>query len=350
MADPSNYLIAGNLPFPAGGNPYAGAAQGGTAGIAAQYGQTYNSALQQNIANYQNILQGYQQTMGNQVTAQGAIGKGYNDLYNNVLQGIQDVGASQKQAISDSYAQQQGQASQSLISRGLGNTTVQDSVNRGLSLDKNKADIALSNQMAQLTAGYQSQLGLSGLNYQNQAAMQNTALGANQLGWMNSVTSNYPDAGLYNQLFAAQGQATQADKDRAAMQAAAQQRNVVPGGSFGGAGARSSPNQQVSPFTPGMLNNPVPYALQLANANNSQFAGGESFGGYGFGDQGSVFDPMTNGLGSNYSQLYADSSGQWDIPSYPSSAMQDYGGANDYWFGGGDYAGGDFGGGADFWF
>jgi hypothetical protein len=58
---------------------------------------------------------------------------------------------------------------------------VTSAVNRGLQLDRSKADIALSNQVAQLQAGYQSQLGLAGLAYQGQAAQANTALGVQGL-------------------------------------------------------------------------------------------------------------------------------------------------------------------------
>lgn len=231
-----NYQIQGNLPFNAGGNPYAGALSG-TAGIADQYGKTYNSALALNQANYGNIMAGYQQVMGNQVGAQGAIQGGYSDLYNNVIGGIQGIGASQHQAIEDAYAQNAGQARQGLISRGLGNTTVMDSTNRGLILDKQKANVALSNQIAQTTAGYQSQLGLSGLAYGNMANMQNTGQSNQQLGFMNSVNSLYPNSGEYNSLFHAAGAKQQADADRQAMTRAAAGGRASVGAGAGVSGA-----------------------------------------------------------------------------------------------------------------
>jgi hypothetical protein len=88
-------------------------------------------------------------------------------------------------------------------------------VQRGISLDQSKAQTALANQIAQLYAGYQSNLGLAGLNYQNQAAMQNTALNSQQLGWMNSVNAGYPQAGMYAQLAQMYGQGQQGAADRA---------------------------------------------------------------------------------------------------------------------------------------
>jgi len=220
-----NYNIGGALPFPSGGNAAAGmAAVGGGLGIpglgqvANQYGQSYQAALQQNQAQYGNILKGYQQLMGNQVANQAPIQQGYADLSKNVLAGIQGVGASQKQAIQDAYAQQSGGLQQSMVNSGLGNTTVTGSMQRGVQLDSQKAQVALANQIAQLNAGYQSNLGLAGLNYQNQANMQNTALGAKQLDWMNSVNFGYPNAQDYNSLFGQAGQFQQMGQNRALQQ------------------------------------------------------------------------------------------------------------------------------------
>lgn len=230
-----------------------------------QYQQAYQSALAYNQANAQSIAAGYRQTLASQMSAQQAIAGGYPQLANqiqaqltpmqtalgqqqsgqqqiqqgygalqqNVLGTIQGISASQQQAINDTYAQQRGGAAQSLVSRGLGNTTVNDSVQRGLTLDQQKANIALSNQTAQLTAGYQSQLGLSGLNYanqavtqntaqqnqmaqvaagygsqiglaglgyQNQANLQNTGLATQGLNWQNSIQAPYPNAQNYSNL------------------------------------------------------------------------------------------------------------------------------------------------------
>lgn len=234
MADPN--IIGGQIPFGPGGNPY----QGGIGNLGNAYQTSYNSALSQNQAMYNNILQGYQQTMAKQTSAQDAIAGGYTNLYNNVLGGIQGIGESQKQNIQDVYAQQKGATAQSLISRGLGNTTVSDTMQRGLGLDEQKAQIALANQIAQLTAGYQSSLGLAGLNQANTANMQNTGLAGQQLNWMNSVTAQYPNTAAYNQLAQMSGAASQADRDRAAMLATANRGGgTVGAGGFGGAGFRS---------------------------------------------------------------------------------------------------------------
>jgi hypothetical protein len=227
------YNIQGQIPFQAGAGAL-GDAMGG--GIGGAYTSAYNAALSQNQAQYQNILGGYQQIAGNQFAAQQPIKQGYSDLGNQIQGTIANVGQSQSQAIADSYSQQSGAASQGLISSGLGNSTVQQSVQAGLGLQKNKADIALSNQMAQLKAGYQAETGMAGLGYANQANQQNTQLGLNQLGFMNSVQMQYPNAQSYQQLAQMQGmqgiaqQAMDIAKRQPAVAGPTQQRPIPPPG------------------------------------------------------------------------------------------------------------------------
>lgn len=143
---------------------------------------SYSQMLQQAQSSYQAMINGYNSALQNQVVAQQSVEQGYSQLYHDVLSGIKGVGTSQSQAIADTYSQRAGGAMQSLINAGLGNTTVQQSVGRGLSLDEEKAQIALANQVSQLYAGYESQLGLAGLNYRGQAVSANTALQTQQLG------------------------------------------------------------------------------------------------------------------------------------------------------------------------
>ena len=189
MPDPSPYEV----PVSAQGAVIGGALPFEGPPSAENYMEQYQTALSQNQANYSNILSGYQSSQQAQQAMQQGIQQGYSTLSKNVLGTIKGIDQSQRQAIADAYAQQSGSAAQSLIDRGLGNTTVANAVQRGLSFDKAKADIALSNQMAQLTAGYQSSLGLAGLNYANQANMQNTGLRSQQLGYMAGLREPYPN-------------------------------------------------------------------------------------------------------------------------------------------------------------
>lgn len=222
--NPSSYTIQGGLPWSGGG-------------ASGDYASAYNAALSMNQQNYNNILAGYQQTLGNQVQAQNQISQGYNQLASDVRGTIAGVGGAQQQAINDQYAQAAGQATQDLVNRGLGNTTVQSSVLRGYGLDRAKAQVALGDQMAQLQAGYQSQLGLAGLNYQNQAAMQATGQANQQLGWMNSVNAAYPDVGQYANLAM---QAGAAQQNRDLQNRLMTQPGLPPGGFTAGYGGASA--------------------------------------------------------------------------------------------------------------
>ncbi len=153
---------------------YLGGMGQGLAGL-----QQAQQGIGQGYANLGGQVQGALQPMdtglGQQQAQNARTQQGYTDLLGQVMGTIQGVDASQRQAIQDQYVAAQGQAGQSLASRGLGNTTVTDSVQRGLLYDKTKSDVNLSNQMAQLRAGYQSQLGLAGLGFATQANQMNTA-------------------------------------------------------------------------------------------------------------------------------------------------------------------------------
>lgn len=123
----------------------------------------------------------YQQLLDESSREYSGIIQGYGNLTNQVLNDIRGVGASQRQGIRDIYAQQAGTADQQLINSGLGNTTVRQSVQRGLVADRAKADIALSNQLAQLTAGYRANIGLAGQGYRGAWQAQQFAAGAQGL-------------------------------------------------------------------------------------------------------------------------------------------------------------------------
>jgi hypothetical protein len=178
--------IGGQLPFGGGGG--------------FDYSSAYNSALAMNQANYGNILQGYQQTLAGQQTAQQAIGRGYNQLSADVQNLLSTQGATRQQDIAAQYAKQVGTDTQGLVNRGLGNTTVTSAVGRGLTFDRERAQSANAEAVAGMQAQSMSQLGLAGLSYQDAANRQNTALSGQQLDWMNSVNAQYPDPGTYFQM------------------------------------------------------------------------------------------------------------------------------------------------------
>lgn len=183
--------INGPLSFQGGGGDYKSA---------------YAAALSMNQQNYGNIMAGYQNTMRDQGNAQGRILVGHQNLESNVLGSIAGIDRSQRQDIADLYEKNIGDASQQLIDRGLGNSTVQSRVGRGLLYDKGKLDIGLTNSTQGLNAKYMSDLGQARLGYENQAAQQNTNWAGQQLQFMNSVNAGYPDPRTYAMLAQMKGQ------------------------------------------------------------------------------------------------------------------------------------------------
>lgn len=189
--------IQGKLPFGGGGGTMF---SGGVGNLGASYQNAYSNALEMNKANYGNVLKGYQDTSEGMAANQGQIAQGYAGLDQRVLSGIDQIGGARRNEIADQYRAAQGNATQSLISRGLGNSTVVDSVNRGLQYDRQKSETQSADDLAGMRAGYQTQIGTNNLNFLDAANRQRTDLGQNQLGWMNSVNAPYPNADMYSQL------------------------------------------------------------------------------------------------------------------------------------------------------
>lgn len=271
--------IGGALPWGSGGAGALGQ------NPAAAYASAYNDALNMNKANYQNILAGYNGTMQQQQSRQQGISAGYGQLTGDVMGLIAGTDSAQRQAIADQYQANRGQASQSLIDRGLGNTTVQSAVDRGLQYDRSKSEVNLSNQFAQLNAQYRTQLGLAGLDYQNQANMQNTGLANQQLQWMNSVNAGYPNAAAYSQL---------------AMQRGAVKAGALPmSGAMGGGGVSwdKKPTPAGSPAAPSYFGGSSGYGGGAWRPPNYNFGNSESaiYPGGGQSD-----DPFSSGYESQY--------------------------------------------------
>lgn len=211
--------IAGGLNFnPSGaGNPYLGILAG-PAGLAAQYGQSYNNSLQANQQNYNNILGGYQTVMNNVGNTLGQGGTPWG------------VAAPAAQAINDVYHQQAGGAFQNSINRGLGNTTAASASQRGAALDANKAYAGLGSQLASTYAGYEANLGQGQLNF------------------MNSVNIPYPNGQDYSTLYQQYG-AQQANAANSALLQQAQRQSMYAANSGHGLQPGSGPG---TPQMPGV--------------------------------------------------------------------------------------------------
>lgn len=305
--------IGGALPF--NGNSVSGFASGNPGEIAANYQQAYNNALGMNSANYANILKGYQSALAQQTTAQQAIQSGYSNLYNDVLAKVSGIGQARANEINDAAARNLAAGSQQLIDRGLGNTTIQSSVARGVEGDRTRRQIENDESVASLMGNYMSSLGLAGLRSTEQGVNNLTGLNLRQLDFMNSVTAKYPDAGLYA------GLAQQAGRNQGG--------GGYGGGAFGGAGPKVG-------YVPGGWTPP-----------SGGYYGATPTGGGGGSWLMSQYGAGGNGDAAAYGNYYGNSGGG-DSTGFWGQATQDVAAGSLYGYDNpGDAGGGGFGGFAD---
>lgn len=206
-------------------------------GLAGLYGNRTNDFA----SGAGNVLQNYGNLLNSQTQGLGNIGGGYNQLLNNQMSRLGLLGQTEANDINQQYGQQQAQAQQGLVDRGLGNTTVTNAVNRGINLDQTRAltnnaqNVAAKMNQTEMGAalpglqfneravgqegniagqGLQAQqnflpqiAGLQGqaLDFGNQANQQQTQLGQNQLNFMQGVNQTGPDFNTLAQLATAIG-------------------------------------------------------------------------------------------------------------------------------------------------
>lgn len=208
----------------------------------------YAQALQQQNSLMRQASSGYAQTINTLRADSQRITQGYNQLSNSVLGELTNLGRSAAQDIADQYTALSGNAAQSLTSRGLGNTTISDSINRGLAYDKAKADVNLMETVGRTRADYMTQIGLSGLGYQGSAAAQIAQLGAGRAGTIAGFAPTY--ASLYSRMADFQERQDQQPYDMAMAMfgmgnANSQQNALRSAQSLGAAKAQNLANRQL---------------------------------------------------------------------------------------------------------
>lgn len=85
--------------------------------------------------------------------AQQSANKANEDRYQQILSSLSGMGGSARRRVDQQATQAGGAADQDLISRGLGNTTVRSSVQRGIASDKELANQTIDEQVAGMKAG-----------------------------------------------------------------------------------------------------------------------------------------------------------------------------------------------------
>ncbi len=146
---------------------------------------------------YQEIMDGYAQR------AQ-ATNAGYGALTGQVMNGLNQYGHSLYNSAAGQYASQIGQADAGLAARGLGNTTIRNSVDTGIGQSYMQAKAGIGDTIARTKADYLSGLGQAQLGFQGQSSNQYAALGESGAGLAQQGALGY--ANLANQAQANQTQ------------------------------------------------------------------------------------------------------------------------------------------------
>ncbi len=110
------------------------------------------------------------------------------------------------QDIADQYTAMSGQMSQSMIDRGLGNSTVQDAMQIGLGASHAKERTRSENMFAQLQADYMAKIRGAGLQARERGMDATTSIRQAGLGFLSSMTPAPPDPGTYFAMSQALGQ------------------------------------------------------------------------------------------------------------------------------------------------
>ena len=130
---------------------------------------------QENLNRYNEILQGYQKQQAVFNQQSGQIAQSYQDMLNTYM----GQGESQRVALGQQYARQAADTQQSMISRGLGNTTLLDTAQRGVGYDYANSQIALNDTLARGA----NEIQMAGLGYLQNAQQGYAGLVGNQLGF-----------------------------------------------------------------------------------------------------------------------------------------------------------------------
>lgn len=166
-------------------------------GFDAQYQQSIANSTQQ----YEAVLAGYDNVIRQQQQAREAERAAQMQQFAALSQQVQGMlagsDAAERQRIRDQYASAAGRAQQRLISAGLGNSTITESVLRGLLSDEAKAGVEVGSAFAGRKAQALQNIGLAGLDYSTQAGQAALGQIANLYNQKLGLQGDF--ARLYNQ-------------------------------------------------------------------------------------------------------------------------------------------------------
>jgi hypothetical protein len=277
----------------AGGNALQGLGgdpQQAMANLGPMYAQQYQSALAMNEKNNENVQMGYGQLRSEADQVYQNIYKNLDARYSDVLGRIAGTNTSNINDIGRNAEALSGRASQQMVSRGLGNTTVQQNMQRAIESDRARETTRSNEAFAQLGAGYADRIWGDRTNAQQNKAQMMSGLGTQQLAAQERIQAGYPDAAMFGSLAQMYGAQSEADKNRKLQEAAMQRA---------GAGVQSAGGYSYSPSPWGSRNPAGSGGGAIMNDSWSS-----NFGNYGGG--GSFYQPMGQGGNQTFARNYGD--------------------------------------------
>lgn len=189
----------------AGGSPFQQAGNMNPSDPWGSYNSAYGAAAATNQNLYSTAMGGYAQMIAQANAAQQQNQQGWGNLQRNVMNRLKGSNRANLQDIADQFTKLSGSFSQQMIDRGLGNTTVQQSMQRGVAADYAKERTRSQGAFAQLQANYLSQIGSNRLQAQQQGIGMMSGLQSDQMHYLSSIQAPYPDPGMYAAMASQQG-------------------------------------------------------------------------------------------------------------------------------------------------
>lgn len=166
----------------------------------------------------------YTQALRSQGDMYSAILQGFQEREKNLGTNLEALGSNQRQQAQDYYKQYAAATDQSAISRGLGNSTVRNSLQQGVNRQRDSALAEINNNIAQQRLNYGQQWSGDILNFM-----------AQQYGQQQGLALNREQLALQREQLRAQQQAQQGQLALGY----AQLNNRSVGGGGGGGGVRN---------------------------------------------------------------------------------------------------------------
>lgn len=314
---PGTPLAAAPVQAPTGSNSFAGVnttpppapVNGSGTNILASLQGAQNQA---NAANAQRYTQGLGVLSNTATTANNQTAQGYN----NIQQGGSQAQAAIQQAINNSntfgqtaltQVQQQlqnaqGSSLQSAVGRGLGNTTITDSLaaqnQRTANLATENIQEQQANRLSALNLNQANQYASTGsqlAGQSNQQASTTSRGGTDVAGFISGANNNAPNVGQYAQLMQAAGSANAASQAQSALQQQTAAGNLA---SFTGNTAAQQAAGKASAAATNSANAAQPTFFGASSGGAGGSGGAGASGGYGGGTGGSISSAVGGAGGS----------------------------------------------------